>query len=136
MDRVERWSQGVDVTCVLCRSNAESRDYLFFECSFTSQIWQYLMSGVLASSYTKVWSEILPLLTRTDWDKRRLFCARYTFQVTIHMVWRERNKDQAWWEAFAIGCSEDAFGQRSTKQIDYLEIQKRQRNGECFTILV
>lgn len=50
------------------------------------------MAGVLASSYTKVWSEIVPLLTRTDWDKRRLFCARYTFQAIIHMVWRERNK--------------------------------------------
>ncbi|XP_013632770.1 PREDICTED: uncharacterized protein LOC106338301 [Brassica oleracea var. oleracea] len=81
MDRVARWSQGVDVTCVLCRRDAESRDHLFFYCSYTSQIWEHLMSGVLRNSYTTVWSEIIALLMRSDWDKKRLFYIRYAFQA-------------------------------------------------------
>ncbi|XP_033143345.1 uncharacterized protein LOC103862289 [Brassica rapa] len=79
MDRVARWSQGVDVIC----------------------IWEHLMRGVLRNSYTTVWSEVIDLLIwsevidllmRTDWDKKRLFCIRYAFQAAIHMLWRERNK--------------------------------------------
>lgn len=50
------------------------------------------MKGVLGSFYSTVWSEIMPLLVRTDWDKKRLFCVRYAFQAAIHMLWRERNK--------------------------------------------
>ena len=82
----------MDVICVLCRRDAESRDHLFFDCSYTSQIWEHLMRGVLRDSYTTVWSEVIDLLMKTDWDKRRLFCLRYAFQAAIHMLWRERNK--------------------------------------------
>lgn len=46
MDRVSRWSQGIDTTCVLCTTAAETRDHLFSECTFSSQIWQFLMEGV------------------------------------------------------------------------------------------
>ena len=38
MDRVSRWSQGADTTCVLCKNASESRNHLFFECSYSSQI--------------------------------------------------------------------------------------------------
>lgn len=73
MDRVVRWNQGVDVTCVLCRREAESRDHLFFRCSFTSMIWEHLVIGVMGSAYTMDWSEIVQAISRSDWDKKRLF---------------------------------------------------------------
>lgn len=55
MDRVFRWNQGVDTTCALCKTAQESRDHLFFECSYSTQIWEFLVKGILWESYTNVW---------------------------------------------------------------------------------
>ena len=92
MDRVARWSLGADVTCVLCKSDAESRNHLFLECAYSSEIWEHQMTGILRSDYTKVWSEVVALLVRNDNDKKRSFCTRYAFQTIVYTIWRERNK--------------------------------------------
>lgn len=92
MDRIVRWSSGVDDTCVLCKSALESRSHLFFECSYSSQLWEHLVLGVVGNLYTTVWTSILDLLKRPERDKRKLFCLRYAFQVAIYVIWRERNK--------------------------------------------
>lgn len=55
MDMISVWSQ-VDVTCVLCKSNNESRDHLFFKCSYSSHLWWYTAGGLLGNSYTDDWS--------------------------------------------------------------------------------
>ena len=92
MDRISRWSRGVDPTCVLCKNAAESRDHLFFECTFSSAVWEHLVKGILRSSYTTSWSDIVGLITGRNLEKNALFCIRYTFQATLHAIWRERNK--------------------------------------------
>lgn len=43
-DRLRRWGLTVPATCVLCNTQPESRDHLFFECSFSSSIWRYFTS--------------------------------------------------------------------------------------------
>lgn len=88
MNRVARWNQGVYTTCVLCKNAQESRDHLFFECSFSSQIWEHLSKGILRNSYTNVWSALVPLLTDDNMDKTTLFCFRYAFQATLYAIWR------------------------------------------------
>ena len=50
------------------------------------------MKGILGSSYTNVWQKVVVLLSRADRERRRVFCTRYAFQASIHMIWRERNK--------------------------------------------
>lgn len=92
MDRISRWSRGVDQTCVLCRSSDESRSHLFFECSFSSQVWEYLVKGILHTDYTVKWDEIVRLITVRNMEKKALFCIRYSFQAAIHTLWREKNK--------------------------------------------
>lgn len=92
MDRISSWNPGADSTCVLCKSASESRDHLFFECSYSSQIWEHTIRGVLRSSYTNRWSSIMLLITDGIRDKRKLFCIRYALQAVVYAVWRERNK--------------------------------------------
>ena len=92
MDRVSRWNQGVDTICVLCKNAHESRDHLFFECSFTSQVWEHLVKGILSNDYTKDWHEVVQLITDSSMEKKKLFCIRYAFQAAVHTLWRERNK--------------------------------------------
>lgn len=92
MDRVKKWSLGLDDICVLCKSAGETQSHLFFECSYSSQIWDRLMRGVFGDYYNMVWNEVVILLGRTDRDKKRAFSFRYTFQAAIHTTWRERNR--------------------------------------------
>lgn len=92
MDHISRWSQGIDTTWVLCKTALESRNHLFFECSFTSQIWEQLTKGILLSSYTTDWDTIEVLISDSAMERKKLFCIRYAFQATLYAMWRERNK--------------------------------------------
>lgn len=92
MDRVSHWNQGADTTCMLCKNASETRDHLFFECSYSSQVWEHLTRGILRNSYTNVWSAIVNLITDETIEKKRLFCIRYVFQTVMYGLWRERNK--------------------------------------------
>lgn len=92
MDRVSSWSQGVDTVCVLCKQARETRDHLFFECSYSTSIWEHLIQGILRSEFTNIWSDVMLLIMEGQSDQKRLFCIRYAFQACIHAVWRARNK--------------------------------------------
>lgn len=50
------------------------------------------MKGILGSSYTNQWSEIMVLITDSSRERKSLFCLRYSFQAVLYGVWRERNK--------------------------------------------
>ena len=92
LDRIAKWNQGINTICVLCKSAPEIRNHLFFMCAYTSQIWEHIARGVLCSSYTNVWSEIVSIIGDETMERKRLFCVRYAFQAVLYAVWRERNK--------------------------------------------
>ncbi|XP_048611378.1 uncharacterized protein LOC125585766 [Brassica napus] len=94
MDRIARWSQGVDTTCVLCKNSPEDRNHLFFECAYSSQVWESLNRGIMGTSFTNSWSwsDIVQLIVGRSMEKKLFFCLRYTFQSAIHALWRERNR--------------------------------------------
>ncbi|XP_013665251.1 uncharacterized protein LOC106369675 [Brassica napus] len=92
MDRVLRRNQGVDAACVLCKIAVETRNYLFYECSYASQVWEHLAKVILRSSYTNIWSESVILIMDGNREKNSLFCIRYAFQASVHALWKERNK--------------------------------------------
>lgn len=92
MDRVAIWCLGVDSTCVLCKASQETRAHLFFECSYTSRLWEYIAKGIMGNSYTNIWSEVIHLLRDSTWEKKRLFCFHYAFQAVIYGIWGVRNR--------------------------------------------
>jgi len=92
MDRIMKWSQGVDTACVLCKAAIETRNHLFFECSYASQLWEYLAKGILLGIYSINWSSLVRIVTSGSLDKKGMFCIRYAFQAAIYAIWRERNR--------------------------------------------
>ena len=92
MDCISGWSQGVDSTYVLCKLATETRNHLFFDCSFSSLIWEQLVKGILGRSYSDKWNIIVELISVPTMEKRKRFCLRYAFQVTLYTLWWERNK--------------------------------------------
>lgn len=94
MDRVSRWTNGVDQGCVLCNSSLESRDHLFFDCSYSSEVWEYLTKGILKRSYSPKWIEVKKIVSNNTVAVEKGFCLRYAMQSAIHALWRERNKSR------------------------------------------
>ncbi|XP_056860006.1 uncharacterized protein LOC130494489 [Raphanus sativus] len=92
MDRISCWNQGVVTTCVLCKTTSETRNHLFFECSFSSQVWELLTKGILHRSFSTRWVDIVRLITLPTMEKKKRFCLQYAFQATLYVLWRERNK--------------------------------------------
>ncbi|KAG7586730.1 Reverse transcriptase zinc-binding domain [Arabidopsis thaliana x Arabidopsis arenosa] len=90
-DRMMKWNGSASGNCVLCRNNIETRDHLFFSCSYTSTIWAAIAKGLWRARYTTDWSQILVCVSDQSQDRVESFLIRYGFQATIYTVWRERN---------------------------------------------
>lgn len=90
-DRMIKWNQNVDASCIFCKHPLETRDHLFFECPFSRKVWEALVSGLLTDSFSDKWLEIMKILAGKDIDKTKGFILKYVFQNTIHSIWRERN---------------------------------------------
>ncbi|XP_056685901.1 uncharacterized protein [Spinacia oleracea] len=69
-DRLRRWNIIADSVCSLCHNTDESRDHLFFECSYSADIWSQVLqrSGIHRASVTwneevhysaDIWSQVL-----------------------------------------------------------------------------
>lgn len=92
-DRMIKWSGSIDTACVLCRNHPlETLQHLFFDCSFSTQVWEKLMKGVLGNIFTSNWGSILRIALDQSHRKIRLFVIRYVLQSAVHTIWRERNR--------------------------------------------
>ena len=92
LDRMAIRSQGLATEYVLCKKASESRSHLFFQCDYSSQVWEYIAKGILRSSYTNDSSEIIVLISEESRKKMSRFCLRYAFQAVLYAIRRERNK--------------------------------------------
>jgi len=90
-DRMLKWNAAVSGNCVLCDEDIETRDHLFFSCSYSPQVWSALTRNLLGQHYTTHWESLISILMALPTPKLHLFVLRYVFQLSIHSVWRERN---------------------------------------------
>lgn len=90
-DRMVVWNIGVEVNCVLCNQHLETRNHLFFDCSYSSTLWYKLMSKIMGNKYTEEWNAILVFMSQLKLSHVKSFLARYVFQTAVYMIWRERN---------------------------------------------
>lgn len=89
--RMRSWNTQVDTTCKFCAEPVETRNHLFFQCPYSTQVWEKLMKGLLQGHYTSSWDRIVTLLTSSSLGRKHLLLLRYTFQIKVHTIWRERN---------------------------------------------
>lgn len=93
-DRMKQWNVDADAVCKLCQEPIETLCHLFFDCAYSTQVWEALMKGILRDQYTTRWERLVHMITEGDssWSKVKIFTVRYMLQSTVHMLWRERNK--------------------------------------------
>lgn len=86
MDRVAKWSVGVDTICVLCKNVGEIRNHLFFECVYSSQLWEHLTLEILRSANSNVWADIVSLITDNSRRVMSTFYVRHSFQAVVYAI--------------------------------------------------
>jgi len=87
-----QWNRGVSSYCAFCTNTIESPNHLFFSCDSISVIWTAVAKKLWKSSFTTRWPQILDHISDKSFNRVEGFLIRYVFQVTVHTIWRERNR--------------------------------------------
>lgn len=83
----------IDPTCVFCRSGMETHEHLFFECSFTAELWGIMRNW---AGITREMSTIRMALKwlnkdgcRAKWISK---LRRHALALTVYFIWCARNR--------------------------------------------
>ncbi|KAL9298582.1 putative reverse transcriptase zinc-binding domain-containing protein [Arabidopsis thaliana] len=90
--RMIKWNRGETGDCTFCRQGIETRDHLFFSCSYTSEVWTALAKGVFNTNHSNNWSQIITYATQHKRCRIESFLTKYILQATAYTIWRERNR--------------------------------------------
>ena len=86
------WNVDVEPICLLYGEGDESRNHLFFECSFSSVVWRSLLRRFCLSSVPLLWSDILLWLPTAHPDAMVKLGILQVWQASIYELWKERNR--------------------------------------------
>ncbi|KAL9659064.1 hypothetical protein QQ045_018630 [Rhodiola kirilowii] len=59
-DRLSKWGLLGEKTCVLCETSDESRDHIYFECSFSKVVWFKVMQFLKVEPPFTCWKSLIP----------------------------------------------------------------------------
>jgi hypothetical protein len=92
-DRMLCWGYTSDIKCVFCRHFIESRDHLFFSCSFTYRIWKVCMQRCSPLVPPSDWSIIVRDECK-NWKAKSMvgIVYRLILSSTVYDIWRARNE--------------------------------------------
>ncbi|XP_019264347.1 PREDICTED: uncharacterized protein LOC109241979 [Nicotiana attenuata] len=91
-DRLQRWGVSVDQDYILCNSDKETIQHLFFECPYAKVLWSKLLEWQGIGRPVQGWDEELKWAEK--WAKRRNATAelyKMVLAATIYYVWQEKN---------------------------------------------
>lgn len=78
----------------MCHHPLETREHIFFECTYSAEIWKALTKGFLKDQYTSKWVDILQLIMAPSQQKVPRLTLQYVFQAAFNVILRERNSRQ------------------------------------------
>ena len=81
-DRLIGWGLTVPSSCVLCSGNDESRQHLFFDCSYSSQVWTFFLSR-LHLTPSQGFEDVLRWLLAPSRDKNMVLIVILLHQATF-----------------------------------------------------
>lgn len=89
-DRLLSWGLTVNPLCLLCNSENESRDHLFFKCDYTHALWSGIAQrcNLLA---LHSWNDTLTQLQGLSANRSIRRLTLMAVKATIYWIWNERN---------------------------------------------
>ncbi|CAA7033781.1 unnamed protein product [Microthlaspi erraticum] len=92
LDRVVSWGYDTEASCLLCGSEQETRDHLFFECPFSTDVWRKINLKLNLTDPPLNWQQILQWLNRATSSAEVKLALLQGWQATVYELWRERNR--------------------------------------------
>lgn len=81
---VLRWNPQADPTCWLCKSDIETRDHIFFDCSYSKEVWQGTIKNLIGQGSAYNWKRLVRLLVEGVRGRNETFLVRYFFQAVAY----------------------------------------------------
>ncbi|XP_021986327.1 uncharacterized protein LOC110882671 [Helianthus annuus] len=97
-DKLKQWDVGTStnlnlLSCPLCSLVPDSHDHLFFECSFSMQVWSSIKSFAGIQLMSSKWEDIVEWLIHVPSKKSmRSVIGRLLLSATAYFIWQERNQ--------------------------------------------
>lgn len=88
-DRMIRWGSQVSPLCPLCDRANECRQHLFFDCSYSKEVWSFFYSRLHLSPPPR-FEDGLSWISASR-DKNVSLILRLSFQASLYTLWKERN---------------------------------------------
>ncbi|XP_071718137.1 uncharacterized protein [Rutidosis leptorrhynchoides] len=93
-DKLKHWeiSQDCVLLCPMFNQIPDSRDHLFFNCPFSSQVWSRSKQWMDFPIFSDTWRDFMLLVS--PFAKRnvaRIIVAKLLFAASVYMLWQERN---------------------------------------------
>ena len=89
-DRMRRWGLQVPSVCILCNSADESRQHLFFECRYSSEVWSFFCSRMNLNPLA-LFEDGLRWLRNPPSDEFVKLIVKLVYQAALYGIWKERN---------------------------------------------
>ncbi|XP_021985800.1 uncharacterized protein LOC110881993 [Helianthus annuus] len=96
-DRLSVWEAGSDTNlnlmcCRLCYYNRDSRDHLFFEYSFATQVWNNVRSLTNMEDINGGWTDIMAWMNHnSSLQKPDIVVSRLVVAAATYFIWQECN---------------------------------------------
>lgn len=91
LDRLHSWNPDTLTTCLLCGSDSESRDHLFFDCAFSAEVWLLINCRLNLHTAPNSWNATLTWLPTAHIDRYVRLALLQAWQSAIYGIWFERN---------------------------------------------
>lgn len=89
-DRMRGWGIEVSPSCLLCSGSVECRQHLFFDCTYSAEVWSHFCSR-LRLLPPAGYEDCLRWLKAPSSETNVVLITRLLFQATIYLIWKERN---------------------------------------------
>ncbi|XP_024016097.1 uncharacterized protein LOC112089261 [Eutrema salsugineum] len=82
----------VELSCLLCGSENESKDHLFFECPYSKEVWSSITTTLMFPSPPVKWTDIMAWLHSSPSGSTTALALLQAWQGCISELWNERNR--------------------------------------------
>ncbi|GKE66794.1 RNA-directed DNA polymerase, eukaryota, reverse transcriptase zinc-binding domain protein [Tanacetum coccineum] len=91
-DRLSKWLNIQDMSCLFCKQCKDSHSHLFFSCNFSRRLWERLESMAKFENMSNSWAQVISSIVsmpakNTIWN----VIQRLAFGASVYFIWQERN---------------------------------------------
>ena len=92
VDRLKAWGIDKDGLCSLCKQEQESRDHLFFECSYSKAVWKKVLQLCGLNREVLDWRREFAWAVQKFKGKALITkILKISWNAYIYCIWKERN---------------------------------------------